>query len=330
MALAAVLVLVSAGAVLRGKRSPAAPLPPTAEELRTTPHLVFVTTKSGVLFGRMAVVALNAPDAAPAMTDMRCDRVHFAAGHGVCLGEEPVDGHHAFFASTFDGALRPATRLPLPGPPSRTRVSPGGRYAAVTVFTTGESYACDFTTRTTLLDLQAGGTLGDLESFNVSRDGQPFRAADFNFWGVTFAADEDRFFATLASAHKTYLVAGQVSERTLRVLRDGVECPSLSPDGTRLAFKKRDGDRGWRLHVLDVRTLVDRPIEGERRSIDDQVEWLDDDHVLYGFVESTGLPEQASNIWVASVADGRPARIFVRSAASPAVVRATSAGASLR
>ena len=48
------------------------------------------------------------------------------------------------------------------------------------------------------------------------------------------------------------------SVKEARVLRENVECPSLSPDNTRIVFKKRmtDGPGGvtWRLHVLDLAT----------------------------------------------------------------------------
>ena len=84
------------------------------------------------------------------------------------------------------------------------------------------------------------------------------QSEDFNFWGVTFSAeDSNRFYATVRSAGKTYLLEGDVGERTMTVLRENVECPSLSPDGTRIAFKKlTDGLIGqWRLHVLDLATM---------------------------------------------------------------------------
>jgi hypothetical protein len=191
----------------------------------------------------------------------------------------------------------------------------------MTVFTLGDTYDCDFNTRTTLLDMRTGASLGDLEKFSAWRRGKLFWAKDFNYWGVTFTRDDNRFFATLGTAGKTYLVTGDIRLRTVRVVREGVECPSLSPDGKRIAFKKRVGATEWRLHVLDLATLVDRPVAGETRSIDDQAEWLDDDHLLYGFVADTGLPEDAANIWVAGLQDTAPPRIFVRSALSPAVVR---------
>ena len=193
--------------------------------------------------------------------------------------------------------LQSVGHVTVQGVPSRARVSPDGRYGAVTFFVYGHSYATpgSFSTQTTIIDLAQKRKLVNLERFHVTKDGKTFDSPDFNFWGVTFAADSDRFYATLASRGTTYLVVGSVRGRTARVLRKGVECPSLSPDGTHIAFKKRIGKSSrWRLHVLDVSTLRDRPL-AETRSVDDQAEWLDDDHVLYGL---------ESSVWVVP-ADGR-------------------------
>ena len=54
----------------------------------------------------------------------------------------------------------------------------------------------------------------------------------------------------MATGGKTYLIEGSVAERTARVLHENVECPSLSPDGTRIAYKSRtdSDDVPWRLH----------------------------------------------------------------------------------
>jgi hypothetical protein len=64
-------------------------------------------------------------------------------------------------------------------------------------------------------------------------------------------------------------------------------------------------------------------IDGETRSIDDHVEWLDPGHVLYQFVAQRGLPEQAMTVWQSPTSPGdvTPPSIFIHGANSPAVVR---------
>ena len=165
-------------------------------------------------------------------------------------------------------------------------MSRDGRWGAVTMFVTGHAYADagSFSTQTTLIDLRSGTAAGELESFTTSRRGRVVTAEDVNYWGVTFAADGDTFYATMATGGRTYLVRGSIHDRTLRTLHENVECPSLSPDGTRIAYKKRidgGGDEPWRLTVLDLATMRETPL-GETAGFDDQAEWLDDEHVLYG------------------------------------------------
>ena len=80
------------------------------------------------------------------------------------------------------------------------------------------------------------------------RDGKVLQSADFNFWGVTFRRDSNAFFATLRTGTATYLVAGDIAAKRMTVVYEGVECPSLSPDETRIAFKKLIGPVIWRAH----------------------------------------------------------------------------------
>jgi hypothetical protein len=242
--------------------------------------------------------------------DLACERVYYAAGHGICMAVAPsgVD----YDATLFDSQLRPTEKIVLTGLPSRARVSADGRFGAMTVFVTGDSYLespSAFSTRTTILDMSDGKQVGQLEQFDVTKDGKPFDAVDFNFWGVTFdPQDSNRFYATLGTGGTHYLVEGSVSGESMRVLRDGVECPSLSPDGRQIAFKSRLGDQTrWRLRVLDVATLKDHAV-AEERSIDDQVEWLNDDTLVYS---------DGSNVYAAP-ADGSGASVLlVRNATSP-------------
>jgi hypothetical protein len=242
--------------------------------------------------------------------ELACERVYFAAGHGICMGVAPSGVEYT--ASIFNSKLQREHTITLTGLPSRTRVSPDGRYGAMTVFVTGDSYLSSptaFSTRTTILEMASGKQVGQLEQFKVEKDGEPFDAVDFNFWGVTFdPRDSDHFYATLGTGGDHYLVEGSVSEESMTVLREGVECPSLSPDGKQIAYKSRIGNEArWHLRVLDVATLDDHAV-AEDRSIDDQVEWLDDDTLVYS---------DGRNVYTVPADGSGSEAVLVRDATSP-------------
>lgn len=251
----------------------------------TTGALLFQSVAAGDYWSQVGIVPLGQPEASRTMLPLRCLRVHVAATRGLCLaeGNGPPGSYSAYI---FDTDLRVSDTVRLGGIPSRTRVSPDGRYGATTAFVAGHSYADDnFSTETLLIDLATGTTIANLEEFAASRDGKPFANEDFNYWGVTFAQDSTRFYASLGTSGTTYLVRGDIATRSLEVLRENVECPSLSPDETRIAFKKRvSGNLGvitWRFYALDLATMTETPL-AEPRSIDDQIMWLDNSQVLYG------------------------------------------------
>jgi hypothetical protein len=280
-------------------------------------RIVFQNVDRDVGYAQVASVAVADPGGDRRLTGLVCERVHYSAERGICLIPRSNVLGQTYEALLLDARLRSRHRISLPGISSRARVSPDGRYAATTGFVSGDSYADQaFSTRTFILELERGRKVANLEHFAVYRDGDRIRSVDFNFWGVTFAAN-GRFYATLQTRGRTYLVRGDVERRRMDVLREGVECPSLSPDGTRIAFKKRIRAGEWRLSVLDLRTLEDRPL-AERRSVDDQAEWLDDDEVLYGRDDA---------VWsVRADGTGKP-RLLIADALSPAVPRSAPTAA---
>jgi hypothetical protein len=323
----AVASLVAAALVWMGvqrtdARPPrAAPAAPAADiaGVAARPHVLFRSTAAGATFGRLTIAPLDALDTRlPAA--LTCERVSFAAGRGLCLHtERGVFNTHT--AVLIDRALSGGASFKLAGLPSRTRTSPDGRLAAITVFVLGDDYASDsFSTRTTIVDLSSGDEIGELEQFTTWRTGARFKAADFNFWGVTFAKDGSTFYASLRTNRTTFLVRGELVLRKLTVVREGAECPALSPDGRRLAYKKRVGPSpdAWRLHVLDLETSEERILTSETRYINDQVEWLDPTHVLYGIPRRT---TSIVDVWVAPIDGSAPARVFLSEAESPIIVR---------
>jgi hypothetical protein len=282
---------------------------------------MFVSVANDDTFHKVALASFAAPSDGAFVTDLPCLRVYFGGNKGICLTSTTDSAKGTWWADVFNERFQVEHHIPLTGEPSRVRVSPDGQLAAATVFESGHSYAeHGFSTRTTLFDLTAGKSLGDLEQFQTKRNGDTFHAVDFNFWGVTFARDSNTFFATLDTAGVSYLVRGNAQQRTLEVVRANVECPSLSPDNSRLAFKKRVGARSlgwWQIAVLRLDTLAETVVNSETRSVDDQVEWLDDERVVYHLTNGT----TAADLWAVRVDNTTPPQRLLQSAYSPAVVR---------
>jgi dipeptidyl aminopeptidase/acylaminoacyl peptidase len=291
--------------------------------IQTQPHIVYLR-EVGPHYGEVTVAAIDGSSPKSVETPLKCDRIYYAAGSGICLlydtstaAQNPL-AQIPIWVTLFGSDFKPQHQFTIQGSPSRARVSPDGKYAAFTIFVTGHSYSdLNMSTATVLLDTTTGANLGNLEDFETWKDGTLFQAPDFNFWGVTFAQDSNRFYATLRNGETIYLVQGDVTARTLTVLHEGVECPSLSPDGTRIAFKKRTGDR-WRLTVLDLATMSEIPL-AEKDDVDDQVEWLDNTRILYQ--KADGASQKQLSVFVVPADGSGEPKIFLQNATSPAVIR---------
>jgi hypothetical protein len=235
-------------------------------------------------WGRLVIVGA---DGVRRLGKLSCERVAFAGGHGICLSQAHSLPTPTYEARFFDADQNVIGKISVPGSPSRARVSPDGRYAASTTFVGGDGYSTPgaFSTRTRVYDVAAGKSLGDLEAYKVTLDGKVINKADFNFWGVTFTGQGAQFYATLGTGNHHYLIKGDPATKQATVIRDGVECPSLSPDGTRIGFKARVGKPfQWRFHILDLKTGKETALPGSE-SVDDQIAWLDDTRLAYGVGE---------------------------------------------
>ncbi|GAA5182996.1 PD40 domain-containing protein [Rugosimonospora acidiphila] len=326
-AITAVAVAVAVGYVVyaHGQRAEAsAKGPKTATTslaaVSSGPHVVFRSTALGSGYGHIAVASLSNPDGPRAITPTSCDRVYAGRASALCLVADRgmVTTYRAL---TLGPDWQTVGQAPLPGLPSRARMSPDGSLNVTTTFVYGDSYTNpgQFSTRT-LIAHTDGQQIADLEQFTLVIDGRRVTAADRNFWGVTFA-DDDTFYATAATGGHTWLVRGSIAQRRMVSIREDVECPSLSPDKTRIAFKKHgDLPAGhWRLAVYDL-TTGKETLLAEPRSVDDQVEWLDNDHVLYG-LPRIGAAAATQDVWVVPADGTGSARVFVHNAWSPSVVR---------
>jgi hypothetical protein len=273
-------------------------------------ELAYRSTAEGASYGHL--VTPEGP------TKLECARVFATATEAICLRHDP-DAPESYQVATFDAKLAQTRGLPLNGLPSRTAVSGDGKRVAWTVFVSGDSYnKGKASTRAGILDTTTGDVVPTLENFSITLEGLPYQSIDVNFWGITFV-DDNVFYATLSTHGRRFLVKGDLASRTIESLRDNVECPSLSPDKTRIAFKKRvsaDIDHPWRFFVLDLATMKETAL-AETRSVDDQAAWLDDSTVMYGVRRD----DRHSDVW-ATPADGSgEPRILIHDAESPAAIR---------
>jgi Tol biopolymer transport system component len=301
--------------IVAGHRDAAPAVAASVVDARPGERLLFRSTAPGS-YGRVATVA-RADAAGPRTTSaVDCDRVYAAAGSVVCL--RPDGPLATYQLAVLDSHLAVRDTYPLVGVPNRARVSPSGHMLAWTVFVTGDSYnGGKFSTRVGMLNTATGETVDTLETFAVTVDGRPYRSVDLNFWGVTFV-DDNRFYATMSSRGHRYLVAGDVAARTVRTLATNVECPSLSPDRTRIAFKEAIGGspaRGWRLSVLDLTTMT-RTRLAETRSVDDQAAWYDNHTIMYAIRRGT----RESDVWSVPADGSGAAVVLIPEAESPAAL----------
>jgi dipeptidyl aminopeptidase/acylaminoacyl peptidase len=284
-------------------------------------RIVFRNTAIGQGYGLVSSVPIQDPGGARALTTVACDRVDATTSEFVCLrSERGIVPSYTGTVYALDGSQ--LAQWPIPGIPSRTRFSPDGSLLATTAFVTGHSYATVGFSTETVIRTAAGESFGNLEDFTLIIDGAPVAPVDRNLWGVTFV-DDNRFYATAGTGGKTYLVEGDLSARTLTSVVEGVECPSLSPDGTRIAFKRvtagSEVTTHWTPAILDLAS-GEISLLPEERSIDDQIAWLDDDTILYGMPRDDAAGD--SDVWsLAADGSGAPA-VFIEHAWSPSIVRA--------
>ncbi|MGB8380523.1 MAG: hypothetical protein WCG47_04605 [Dermatophilaceae bacterium] len=291
-------------------------------ELAAGPRVVFRHTGLGADYGKAAAVSLADSTGPRAFYNVACERLYAVPSRTVCLYRD------AGLVTTYqgqvgDGSFANPAPLPLTGLPSRARLTADGSLVATTTFVSGDSYLSQgFSTRTYVTTL-ATGESQHVEDFALVHEGQPVNPVDRNYWGITFSADDHTFYLTASWAGKTWLAKGDLRTRTITTIAENVECPSLSPDETRVAFKKRvgTGANPWRLMVRDLASGVESNV-AEQRSVDDQVVWLDNSTLAYA-LPRTAPGVATSDIWsVPADGSGSP-QVLVADAFSPTVQSAS-------
>jgi len=257
-----------------------------------------------------------AESGARTQTDLACQRFFTAVGTSACLR---LSGPGPSYSAEVRRDGKQVKSVALPGIPSRAKVSRSGNVVSWTSFVTGDSYSVPggFSTRTGFYDVRTGETVESLEHFTATVEGSVLTARDINYWGLTVGSDDRTFYATLASGGFTWLVKGDLAAKTVTSLRRDAECPSLSPDGTKVAYKKRIGRLGpWDLAVLDLATNEEKRLPGTA-GVDDQATWLGESELAFAAVpKDAKLPA----VHVVPADGSQSAKVLIPDATSPSPV----------
>jgi dipeptidyl aminopeptidase/acylaminoacyl peptidase len=281
------------------------------------PFVIFRTLAPSDDYGHVEIMRLEGSPTLRQLTGLSCTRVHFAGGRGICVAEELAANVPEHVAYVFDRSMTRGTRIALRGVPTRLRVSPNGQHAAITTYAEEETPEGErLATETALVDLRSGRTLADVRDFRIDNGRQPPLTGPLDVGGVTFERDSNRFFAFVSTPTERYLVAGSLQDQRMRVIRTGVACESLSPDGRKLVVKKPGPSGFWQLAVIDLRTWEERDLAQGPASVDDQVEWFDDQHVLYHAPD-----DNTTSLWMLPIDGVNGPHVFVKNAYSPSVQR---------
>jgi hypothetical protein len=324
--------LLAAGAWAQSTTSAEAPPPDTA------PSVAYVVRPSDPSrYNPVERVALDKSLRPVSRTPVGpgCIRVHVASsGELICLSQARQGSPGKFTPNTtylYSPAMTQIASFerPVGNMPSRARISADGQYLATTTFTSGHSYlgvaGSQFSTETLISKRANGATAEDIQKWSITWKGQPVTAIDLNLWGVTFdRRQSDRFYVTVYFKGTPYLGEGSVSQRAIKVLLPNVECPSLSPDGQRIAFKRRVSATAWAPAVMELATKKERVLQVPN-SVDDQIEWLDDHTIVYEVATLPLFDTVKFNLHTIDLSAAEPKQVlWMEDARSPTFVRAGS------
>lgn len=303
--------------------SPASDDADEGTEVTTTPipnvdpadiALAFINRVPGDEYGLVGYID---PTGERHVTELECARLDLNEKIGICLSATAGLGGTGR-GLLLDPSLNPTLRFGV-NQPSRAAVSPDGTVVAWTGFSLGHSYlaAGEFATTTQLISVDRSIGANLEEVFTTYVDGELLDDPTRNYWGVTFV-DSDHFYATLGTSSGTSIIEGRVSNSRIDVVYENATCPEVSPDGLTIVAKEKRGDK-FQVIAIDTETGARRDL-GETRSVDDQVEWADQDTILYALPNpDEGTDAQpVFDVWALDVTPGAEPRLIIPFADSPA------------
>lgn len=282
--------------------------------------LVFVSRVPGDDYGTLGAIG---SDGARRSYDLECARAYASGGVLLCLESAGmfVPAGTAKLRSVSDETFPEIWQRPS-GLPSRARVTPDGSQLAFTGFVAGHSYLQigEFSTETIVGTPTSRGIRA--EHLGVTSDEPRFEAIDGNWWGVSFEPGAGSALLTYGTGPSIEIMRADLATQTVAPL--GIEggCPSVSPSGRYVVVKRPDPriDAPLALILHDLETGEEQLVN-ETRFVDDQVEWLDDDTILYALPRDNELIQPVFDIWALDIGADATPTLLVPYADSPAVYR---------
>jgi hypothetical protein len=164
-------------------------------------------------------------------------------------------------------------------------------------------------------------TVHNLEKWPLMHNGQLVKTIDLNYWGVTFHPKKpQQFLVTAFFKGKATLAQGDLSTKTMKVIFDGVECPSYSPSGDMVAFKKRLTTTRWAPAILNLNTMKTTVFSHIKQSVDDQIDWLDAQTLVYEIIDVPLVGNASIDLMILNITGKNQAHtVWIKNARSAAV-----------
>jgi hypothetical protein len=289
---------------------------------KKSPYALVITPSSGRKQS-VDLVTLNpknlTPVARATVPNMACLRLHGAKnGDLICSSTKIKNATGGFDFSLLNSTwysadLKKTLVFPMDKSNrnySRTRISADGTAMAWTNFNTDAGYEDIGMEEQLFTSTYVGRVINNtpvssnLRQWSLFKDGTKISNENLNYWGVTYhPKNSQTFLVTVSFKGIHYLAQGDMVTQQIKILHPNVECPSYSPDGQLIAFKKRKDATTWSPAILELRTFKEIVFNQLNESVDDQIDWLDANTLIYEIKDTPLIGRTKINLHTLNIAD---------------------------
>jgi hypothetical protein len=313
MAAVACVVLVTAvsgGARAFREAAPAPASPVAMASITASPHLVYRHTGVDVNYNLTKVAALDRADTS-AGAGIRCERVSFGAGRGICL-QADRGMFTTYKAVVFDRTFTPTSAVSVLNC-ALPFLLKNATIRSTSAITSGPMPSPGSSRRECVVIGVTPYVRVDERALLACASG-PCKGGRLQFLGCDVHARQQRLLC-VARQRRQDLLSRAISRcASSSCWRRTSSARRYRPTTGRSCSSAASGPRRTRrFYVMDLATMNARPLASETRFVDDQAS---------GSTTATSSTRSApssgtSDVWVAPIDDSAPAKIFMPEASSP-------------